>query len=1272
MSHAPAPVLAVGMLLAALPAVGFGQDDAAAGTADGPEREFLAGLRDRGLADFALVELDRLAADPEAPAEVKAALPYERALALLALARGGSGGAADAARLDQASALLESFAEANPDNPLAGDAQFLRAEILQTSAASLLGGGDPAALPDAAKTQARRLLEEAGRVYASARRKLEKTLREIGPFVEQGEDAARARRDSLEAKLIRARIEGARVTFLRASTYPLGDPQRDQLLTEADGPLEEVRDDFRRKIGALPGRIVQGQIRTARVPDDPAAVAALADDAKAAAKQELNTATSIFQEVVDQEPPRGAGSEIERAVEDLRGTAQRLRLAVLNHPLKADHATAVTQATQWLEGPRSRAGTDSGAGVLYERGVAQENLAAAAEDREQTRLLRAALADYQTAARRSEAVRPVASLAADRVRGALGLDRAAPRTFDEAFERAQTLIRQRAEKLEAVQTAEGDAAKAAAQEDLDALYAEAADLLTAALDLADGRTPPADADRARFFLAFVDVQLGRYYEAAVLAEFVARNFRPSRPDPKATPEEAAELAEGQKGIPLEAASTAALAWTKAYQDRPAGTDGAFELAQLGQIADFIAENYPDSDRASAARVTLGRVLLGSGELEDAAAVFATVPPTDPGYADAQLQAGDSLWRRFVELRNAPTPPPGSDPEAIKTQARERLRTGVDKAAADLSGDAETPSSLTVGRVTLAQLLNGEGEFQTAADLLTTGKAPVTEAIKAEGDRPARGVKSAAFAGLALQQLLRAQIGLKQLGPAKETMATLESVGTGGNTAVFVSLGKQIQQELDALPEGPQKTETRQGLVSFLDQIAASGEQTFGSRMWVAETYNGLAESLPGGDRRATDFFAKGAAALNGILSALGTDGFLPADADRSAVETAVRLRLAEVSAGAGKFAEGYEEVKRVLAAKPNALNAQQTAADLLADWGESTGDAERLEHALRGEGPAWGWGKLSKMLADQLRRPNSDRFRDDYNASQLRIAAILQQLAETKSGDERTGDLATAERQLLTWVTTTDPAEIAPERRREAKELYADLQKARGVAVPAPLPDDPNAVPPAAPAGTDGTVVADTGGAAGPVAKAPEIGTADEDGGPSVPLLVGLLVLLGLGTAGAVWMFKPKPRKRAARRAGSKAAAAGGSDAKRGRGAVRDSLPAVAPVPAAAPAKAADSGLTGTGFPDFSALPKKGAGTAVRTRTGTTTGGPRKAGTSGSAAAKAARPSSSSGSSRSASSGSSSRSADGKTVRRSSSSGPSSSGSPDAPPRKPRPKPPAE
>ncbi|MEM9701042.1 MAG: hypothetical protein AAF907_01205, partial [Planctomycetota bacterium] len=215
------------------------------------------------------------------------------------------------------------------------------------------------------------------------------------------------------------------------------------------------------------------------------------------------------------------------------------------------------------------------------------------------------------------------------------------------------------------------------------------------------------------------------------------------------------------------------------------------------------------------------------------------------------------------------------------------------------------------------------------------------------------------------------------------------------------------------------------------------------------------------------------------------------------------------------------------------------------------------------------------MLARQLSAGKADQFQADYNAARLRIPAVRAALAETKSGEEKTEEYVKAEKELLSWLTLTDPARITDAERRDAEDLYEQLQKGRGVAVPQPLPS-PGAD------SADETQIADAGeagagkqanpGAAGAGNKAGE--STDENDGPNVVLAaigVGVFALL---TVGAIIAFKPKPRKRAARRRTASAGEAGGKS-KNKRRASRGALPERAPIPAAAPV-AADAGPVGT------------------------------------------------------------------------------------------------
>ena len=76
------------------------------------------------------------------------------------------------------------------------------------------------------------------------------------------------------------------------------------------------------------------------------------------------------------------------------------------------------------------------------------------------------------------------------------------------------------------------------------------------------------------------------------------------------------------------------------------------------------------------------------------------------------------------------------------------------------------------------------------------------AVTDEAARPAEGVKGRPFASYVYQSLLRAQIGRHQVDASLEAMQQLEKIagasGAEGVTAIYVSLGKEIEKELGRL------------------------------------------------------------------------------------------------------------------------------------------------------------------------------------------------------------------------------------------------------------------------------------------------------------------------------------------------------------------------------------------------------------------------------------------------------------------------------------------
>ena len=126
--------------------------------ADEPILEFLAGLRAREYYDTALQYLDLLEQRGDLSAEVRQALPYERAITLYADARDQRNPEVRAKQFETARSLLAQFLKATPKHPKAaeansdlGDLYMTQGRLLSQQARGLPGQAERAAR----QTQAR-------------------------------------------------------------------------------------------------------------------------------------------------------------------------------------------------------------------------------------------------------------------------------------------------------------------------------------------------------------------------------------------------------------------------------------------------------------------------------------------------------------------------------------------------------------------------------------------------------------------------------------------------------------------------------------------------------------------------------------------------------------------------------------------------------------------------------------------------------------------------------------------------------------------------------------------------------------------------------------------------------------------------------------------------------------------------------------------------------------------------------------------------------------
>lgn len=1068
-----------------------------------PHLEFLEGLRNRRYEDMALYYLDQLEADPNVAPEVKEVVDYERAVTLIRMARQGSDPSTQAKRLDEATAALEKFIAEHPDHTLVAKAQTERGEILLGKArVAILEADAPGneGKAETYRTEARQHIVKAREIFEAARQKYEELWKGFGPFVDGDDDKTRAARDAALNALIQSRLHLAECTYREARTYAVGQPKRNELLTAAAKQYEAIHADYRSQIGGLFARLWMAKCYEEQAPR-PQQGQALADQAAKDAKQRLNIAEAIYSELLEHDT-RGS-----RSAAQMQEYAFWFKLIVRNHPALADYQLVVNQATEWLQ---TRAGaaaqTTPALGVRWERAQAFEELSKRRDtsDSDRTRFLRSALADAQFVNAYPGEYRDVSRAMIQRTKAALGQGSGDPQDFDAANGLAQTLHNQIGEKQEAVKKAAKPEDKAAAEQALAAHLDETARVLHLALGFAGPATDRSALNGARYRLAYVEYNRNRPYDAAVLGEYVSRMFT----------EESPQLA-------LDSAYLSMAAFYRLYQNVPDGQSKEFELGKLQATADFIATAFPESEQANEARMMLGRLFLQARDFAQAAAWFSKVPASSPQAMEARLLAGRSFWDSYAISASLPDEqrPEQAELDTLKADAEKFLREGLAMADKQIPQDAVPPENVVAAKVSLAQIVNLDGKYQEAIDLLAGGKQPVNKlvAVEAGKPRPKTGVQSSAFASLTHQQLLRSYIGLQQIDPAIAEMKMLEQIGGEGNTAVFVQLGRQIKTELENQPQGPKRDAVMTAFDQFLGKLSTMTQgQTYGSLLWIGETYFGLAEAAA--DPKRSNYFDRAAASYEKILGRTNEPGFLPS-ADAA---SGVKLRLAAVEKSRGDFAKAYGLAKEVLKTAPNALNAQVETAEILRDWGTS-GQADapaKLLLSIQGDKseagvPVWGWGQIAQRLQRAIWGGSaSDEFKELYRQARYEIPAARRAYANTLSDKTQFAtEIGKADKELTAYVATTPKAEIGDVWWERLNSLYADIQRDQGAVVIKPLEPATEYSTQPEPAPTEAVDAAPTTqDAPAGAATTPAV---EESGTSLLPVLLGVLIAAGV-TAGIV------------------------------------------------------------------------------------------------------------------------------------------------------------
>ena len=276
-----------------------------------------------------------------------------------------------------------------------------------------------------------------------------------------------------------------------------------------------------------------------------------------------------------------------------------------------------------------------------------------------------------------------------------------------------------------------------------------------------------------------------------------------------------------------------------------------------------------------------------------------------------------------------------------TSAEKYLRNGIAKAGDPADSAGNPPAWLVSGKVVLANLEIGLGNYDEAVKLLTDQPHSVTDSIAVtdEGSRPAAGVKNKT-----VRQLCLPDFAASSDRPPPGRRRNPGDAATGkdrreqrcrrghGDLRLAGQGDRERDRTADCLERSPAVSEVRKSFDRFLEELTKrSQSMSYGSLLWIAETYTGLGEGISDDESAAREYFGKAAATYEQILAKNAADTS-PAAKERA---LSLQLRLANSRRHQGDYQHALETVRCVLAERPKTLEVQITAAGILQDWGAS-------------------------------------------------------------------------------------------------------------------------------------------------------------------------------------------------------------------------------------------------------------------------------------------------------------------------------------------------
>ncbi|HWA97135.1 MAG TPA: hypothetical protein VG713_01520 [Pirellulales bacterium] len=913
-----------------------------------PFQKFLDGLREKGLYDSAMDYLAEMTNSSLISGEIKTNIPYEEGKTLIDWARDDADVKNKMKNLDLAREKLEGFIKNNSQNDLSGSAGMQLGNVLiLRGGMALENSARPANVQqkDALLKQARDLFGQAKDVFAKAEKDYEVKVNEYkGIPPEKDQQAWIDRRDTYRQAFLQANLYSAAVLQELAKTYPSGSKENKDALMAAADKYKAIYQRWRTLMAGQLARIKQGQC----IQD--------LGDAK--------TAIGLYADILAQpdeliEFRKLKAGALYRTQQCWLSTGQNnpeLAHKIGREFIDKSRPDEVKQP-DWLA-------------IRYYTALAAKLLADSLPDKDSGRkksLLNEAKDDAKFVSSLRGTYREDARVLLTQVTGKEEAQKE-PTNFAEAFERGQEYL----DEMQAKQTASrlgnvmgnpeerGKLEKAA-----DAARDNAMKYFRLALALRDSETKLEEINTARYYICFLDYQAGRYYDAAVLGEFLAKKYPGS--------------AGGRPG-----AKIALAAYLQGYNDKQMPpTYKTYDRDKMEDLANYIALRWkgePEADEAWGILLSLDVV---ERDLKGALDSLSKLAPDSPRLAESEIKVGQAYWGAYLsdQRKEGDERPPQSQLDALLKQAQTLLERGVNRQKEAVKAGAAVTPDLVLGALSLSQLYLNNNQSEKAVALLedpaigplALTKAKQTVTLQNDSPIPVESYKTALRAYVESKNLDKAQESIKEL---EDLVAAQGAQGQSELTRIYVSMGRALEEQIRSLKDGGKDEDAKKVTSSFevfLDKIKEGEGANFSSLNWVAETFYSLGAGYDAHDGKpavgdAETYYKKALATDEKTLALIGSD---PNYAPSPDAAHAIRLRIAKVYCRLGKYKDAIDLVENILKQKPMLVEAQIEGSRAFMDWGRENPAYYTLAIAgarkgADGKNIIFGWLDLARRLQSSL------------------------------------------------------------------------------------------------------------------------------------------------------------------------------------------------------------------------------------------------------------------------------------------------------------------